>query len=138
MSKDDKEIKLLSFAIKNKSYYTSRDFLVVMSNLLLFFTWFLVRHVVDWYLSTQKKFVNYLFIYYYLLENEILNLDFEKHKRIVLFEKAKSLLLWSHKYVNLHEGLLKSIAIEDKEWGIINQLIFQALPTNQLKTWPLV
>ena len=58
-----KEIKLLSFAIKNKSYYISRDFLVVMSNLLLFFTWFLVRHVVDWYLSTQKKFVNYLFIY---------------------------------------------------------------------------
>ena len=33
---------------------------------------------------------------------------------------------------------MKSIATEEKEWGIINELIFQALPTNQLKAWPQI
>ena len=37
LSKDDKDKTSMSFAIKNKSYDTSRVFLVIMSNLQLFY-----------------------------------------------------------------------------------------------------
>jgi hypothetical protein len=102
-----------------------------------------------------------------LLDNEILDPEIQKAKRILLFEKAKCLLphgvlqmieekieeqgvriktilKHSHQKINLHEGIPKLTIlinheewfVEDIEWGITNQVIFQALAVEQWYQFP--
>jgi hypothetical protein len=77
-----------------------------------------------------------------LLAHDVLQMIQEKLEEQSV--KIKTILNRSHQKINLHEGILKLTIlinheewfVEDIEWGVTNQVIFQALAIEQWCQFP--